>query len=68
MFGTPMASAARTGAAWKLQQSTALDAGSWSDLTSGVNGVLITRTGDWIRATLPADGAARFVRLKVTTN
>lgn len=60
--------AARTGAAWKLQQSTGLDTGSWSDLTSGVNGVLITRTGDWIRATLPADGAARFVRLKVTAN
>lgn len=60
--------AARTGAAWKLQQSTGLDAGSWSDLTSGVNGVLITRTGDWIRATLPADGAARFVRHKVTSN
>lgn len=60
--------AARTGAAWKLQQSTSLVTGSWMDLTSGVNGVLITRTGDWIRATLPADGTAKFVRLKATAN
>ncbi|MBE7493929.1 MAG: S8 family serine peptidase [Verrucomicrobiaceae bacterium] len=60
--------AARTGAAWTVQQSVSLSTPSWQNLVHGVNGVSITRSGDLINVTVPAGTQPKFIRLQVTAN
>jgi hypothetical protein len=62
--------AARTGASWVVQTSTSLAPESWQDLIHGINGASVIRSGDQIRAAVPADPGAgeTFFRLKAWVN
>lgn len=60
--------ASRTGATWVVQQSESLAAGSWQNLTHGVNGVTITRAGDVIQVSMPASVGSQFLRVQATAN
>jgi hypothetical protein len=60
--------ASRTAATWVVQQSETLAAGSWQNVTHGVNGVSITRAGDVIQVTMPAGTQPKFLRVQATAN
>lgn len=55
--------ATRTGARWQVQSSSTLTPNSWHSLTNGIDGITITRNGDFILVSGPTD-SHRFLRLQ----